>query len=71
MLQSHHIRYFEHAQKSTHSLLITLTAHHVYTHSHNEYCLASKNGKNKGVLPRLERGASRKLCLGFTLSELD
>jgi hypothetical protein len=24
----------------------------------------------KGVLPRLERGASRKLCLGFTLSEL-
>jgi hypothetical protein len=23
----------------------------------------------KGVLPRLERGASRKLCLGLTLSE--
>jgi hypothetical protein len=36
----------------------------VYTLS----CL-TKVQKN-GVLPRLERGASRKLCLGFTLSEL-
>ncbi|KAL6165638.1 hypothetical protein ACJQWK_08858 [Exserohilum turcicum] len=43
-----------------------------YRHSHTQqkFSLPQRQPKRyEWVLPRLERGASRKLCSGFTLSE--